>query len=602
MRIVRPQGSSPDPNQNPSDEEILRLFEGRRPNPESFTGRVQQRIQEREQEPRVEPSAKSHRAHPSPWTQVAASLSVKSSGFKISSAPFLWPLFLLLASMGSFYYGHRSLSKSLGGATGEQEPSRRRSKERTGASNGMGWLAALVFGVPLIGVFFGKSWGTELVLFVALLAVLGLVLVVRELRMEGVVNRREVSEVTMVVLIGLVVSGLFQAGVHSDITSHIGPARGWALIALIVGAVLCKWISGQRGRSGRIAVWGLVFLSIANPFSCTRTAPEDLQSQLESMAQELDVNDLRLWRKCAALQRALISTGTKTPDLSFLTPRLRQQIQAQGKDHPVVWSAAIDMGLLTHEDLTELAESRARSIQQIRRSVELKLAGERSGTQELRSVLGLYRYRFRLLVATEDLDPPMRAALAQMVLDLWPKPGEFQALRSALACVELLEVLDRDDLVTTLQVPATKLLSDYWIRPSMALWHDPPGGFMTQPEEHPSSSHATALQAVELMARFGVPEDVDPYLLHSHLRHSCSQRLFLSCSPYAKSFLDAESKIALFRFEQELQVPARSWMSWLLAQRILFVILAVVTLCVSAVYMAPKSLEQVLDDAKGAMP
>ncbi len=588
--------------QDPSDDELFGLFERRRPKPESFADRIRERVEEleREHDQDADPSEDDQVVRSSPWTKVAASLSVKPTGFKIASAAFVWPLLLLVASMGGLYYGRRSLAKSF--EAGGDQPARtsgKSSKTRVERSMGLKWLSLFVFFAPLLALILGGSWGLDLILVIALFAMLGLVLVVREFGSDGAVTRAEVMPIVVVVIVGLLVSGAFVQSSWSGMVNHVGPARGWALVALVAGASLCTWLSADRIRSRLFVVWGLVIIGFMNPFSFTKTYPAELYSQLETIAERLDVDELDLWEEAAAIHGALESVDAKTPNLKSLSSAVADRIEGGGDIHPIVWTASIDMGLLGDEELVSLAELDAHAIERLRKNIAWNLAGK-----ERRSISSTTynHYVVLLLLATEGLEEPQRDELLQMVLDLWPDLGEFHGLEKAMACIKLLEALGRDDLVEELRGPARELLSEYWVSPARSDWSDTGGGFMSQPLEHTHSSDEPTLQAVQLMARFGIPEDVDAFLLRGYLRLEASQSVVGGCSPFARYHLDAKFEAALFRLERQVGMPERSWLAWFFAQRILFVILAVVALCVSAVLMAPKSLEQVLDEGKGAMP
>lgn len=602
----------------PSDEELLGLFERRRPSADAFADRVKARIAEREAEVHGEAREKTAGASEwsdgfrSPdgtvapmakWSRVAALLPLKSAGLKAIPAALAWPLLLLIATMSGFYYGRRSLSDSLeergpdGAAEQEVEtwPHGSRGDDARLPSS-MKWLGALVFGGPVVVLVFGGSWAVEILLGLLCLLMLGLALAVRDLASKGGLERKDVAQVTAIILMGALVSGALMGSKYPGAAAHVGPGRGWAFVALVLGVVACFSLGGSTRKARGFALWGVVCVVLLNPFCYTSSSRASIASQLKSSAEDLRVEEPIGWEQAATLHTALVDTGAETPDLGDLARRVSEKLLSEETLNALTIGPAVDMGLISTEHLLESSLGRGHMTERVMAAIEDRVAGGNSSRIWLPSI---HKYRVELLAASGGLDERSREGLTELVLDHWPAIGEFQALRAALDCVHWLDALGRDDKIESLRQRAYELLSRYWMSKARTGFLGDAGGFMAQPGEHQFSSTTTTLEAVELMARFGIPDAVDPFLVRGYLRQEAST---LPLFFMFHSYLKADARAALLRLESQVGMPRRTWFEWILAQRLFIVSFLLALLCILAVWMAPRSVEQILEDEVGALP
>lgn len=570
------------------ESDLLDLFERRRPNKDAFRDRIRQRISERTSEPTSEREAEEDSvrtvgskgprgAEPqepsSPWQRAAAFLPIPTTTSKLIPAALAWPFFLLLACFGGFFLGQRSLANKIGNpGTANVAPRRKGRKLNYGHVGG-----AIQF--ALLGALMsGGVWVLDAVLVVILLAMFAFVWMVGRMAEAGNASRPEVAGLASGVLISILVGGSLWTGTSLGGAELAAANVSWTFFPLIIGVVITTFLAGRRIAVVALSVWAIFALVMLNPLGATETSPGSLRRQLEHY--ELEVDDLGQWAEAGALYQALEAVGEKAPDLDSVKQKVIAATRSPKDVHPVVWEAAAAMGMLGQDEWERLAAYHSKELDRLVESAQ-------SGRGAARiSRTGYNQYRVTALLKTRSLDEPTLDSLAQMVLANWPISDEHGALERANDCVRLLEQLGREDLISDKHDAIESLLAECWIGRTRSFGFANTGGFTPNPVKFQTSFDDPTLAAVELMARVGVPDSIDPFLVHGYLRHGSRRSEPLALMDNF-AYLRGIERAALIRLEGEVGLPARSWLEKLVNQRIMVMVLLVIALCLLAIRMTP---------------
>lgn len=594
-------------------EDLYGLFAPHRPERTAFRAGIERRIADRAEEGREDggagdeaPGVAEEPAHASFWRRVAAWLPLdpqgaalggaslaKALGGKVLPAALALPALVLATAFGGFAAAARSLRRSSADSVPVDPEARRRPWERDIATSrglGLGPVLPLVIQSGALVAFLitwlsGRSLAIDFLTLVLVLAMGALCLSVRSFARAGLLSRPDVTRLAVSLLLA-VFAGCF-LWLHSlrvaDDTSALG--MGWGASLLMAGIVACLLAGGQRIRAAAALVLSLGVTVLLNTPGVTRSSPSSLRTQLVEL--ELEPQDLARWDDAAAIHGALRAVGAWVPDLEDARERVMRAMRSGQNLHPTVLTAAWQMGLVDAADWRAYGEG-----QQVAHTLDrLRSRGQLSPTP-------YYQYVVPMLLAVRELTPEERERVTQAVLVSWPEAGTHGALEHALACVNKLDALGREDLVARQRERALALLRDHWISGEGAGMYAKVGGFTSDPVKFVTSFDDQTLYGIELLARFGVPEGIDLWLLRSYLRReSHGQPLFLEPFPELK----AMSRAALLRLREEIGLPQRTWLASLLAERVLLATLLIVLLCLVAIRLAPPA-EEAERRARGAQP
>ncbi len=596
------------------EPELIELFRPRRADPEAFRRGVQRHIDAERAARAADGTPRTNEANDTDdtneagrapgaqapaWLRRAAALlpgdplggalvgsaAGKLAGAKLLPAALALPALLVGAVLGAFAVGARSLGRSARAAR-PPDPTRfgaaRRPPTNSDLQLGSALLGLMHFGalgLMLAAPLLGGAWAIDAIFLGLLGSMAALAISVRGFARAGLLERSGVAALCAGVLASLFLGCfLYMGGFHvPDATSELG--LGWSAGAVLLGIPLCL-VRVRPRRAVLLALACVPLTIVVNPLACTRSSPAALQGQLAELALALEPGDLSGWSEAAALHRALADTGRELPDLSELERRLADALAAGTDGHPRTWTAALQMGLLGPLARRHLAEQEY---------VARKLDDLRSGT---RSVL-LFEHDEYLfwLLRDGELRPEARAALAARLEAGWPEEGKHGALAYALLCVRALDLLGLPERSEALRVRVHRLLVAYWV-PRTKIFGIP-GGFTSNPAEFRTSFDDHTWFAVQLMARLGVPPEIDARLLRGHLRTE-SRAVFFDSSPEREAW----SRAALVLLEDGIGLPQRGPLQRVLDERLFLAALLIVALSLLAIRLAP-SLEP---HAGGAQP
>jgi hypothetical protein len=433
-------------------------------------------------------------------------------------------------------------------------------------------------GLMLAALLYGGARTADAFLAVTLLAVLTFLTFTARAARMGRLTRESAAELAVASLTSILMGGVIWAGTVLGGASLALANLSWIFLVLLVGEFVCLLLGGRRKLAVGVLAWSVGVTLFLNPLGLTRHSTGDLRRQLASF--DLDVSELTRWEQAGMLHRALTVAGAETPDMGDVAARVKDAIRSGAKVHPRVWTVSSQMGLLEPSDWQGLAlrKSEAYKLDQLRGGI--------NGVLEGKEPRGLSRttyqqYVLPMLLANQEVDGDLTEealeALAQTVLSLWPETGDHSALEQASACVGLLDLLGRDDLVNELRPSARQLLVDHWVSGRDLALYGKAGGFTPQPAKFKTSMDGATWDGVDLMARFGAPDSIDLDLLRGHLLHE-SQGFGTLGDLHA--YLKAKSRGALLRLETEFEFPTRSPWERLLGQRLLLGVLLLVVVCV----------------------
>ena len=592
------------------ESELYELFRPRRADPEAFRRGVERHVEAKRasgeegselkaaQEPRA-PAWLRRAAALLPGDPLAGALGGAAAG-KLAGAKFLpaalaLPALLLGSALGAFAAGARSLRRSARDAQ-PYEPIAHGRWGRHARANGdllvgTSLLQAMQFGsllVLLVAPLLGGTWAVDALFLVLLVSMAALALSVRGFARAGLLERAGVARLCAGVLTSTFMGCFLWLGAFRlpDSASELG--LGWSVAVVMLGVPLCLAFASATRALLAVLAWSVCLL-LLNPLACTRTTPGALREQLAEI--ELDPLDLSGWQQAAALHRALVETGHALPDLASLQRAVAAAIEAEDPDprvwkegedvHPLVWTAALEMGLIDVEHRARLAQHDP--------FLPRKLDDLRSGTRALRLVES-DEYLFWLL-RDAQLSPEERASLAERLEAYWPELGQHGALGRALLCVRALDLLGLSERADALRARAHALLVAHWVPRTRVFGN--PGGFSPNPEKFLTSMDEPTWQAVELMTRFGVPDGIDTRLLRGHLRTGSRGLAVIASLPEFQAY----ERAALLVLEEEIGLPPRNTLQRVLDERLFLTSVLIVALCLLAIRLAPA-----LEKRAGAQP
>lgn len=576
------------------EDELVELFRRRRPDPQAFRAGVARRIAERAEEPAEAPEGRPD-LRALAVRRAAALVALDPAGgatplalAKGLSAALLVPFLLVGLHVMSFVAGAAALRRSIERAQPASGEPNAVNLRRGSPSLRLGGLlvallqtlGAVLFLLPGLGA---ASWALDLLTLLFVLAAAGLVLSVRGLAESGWLTPKQVTGLVTGLLIALFAGVFLWIGPLnvSDADSELGFGASAAVVLL--GTLLCPLLARRRSWMHVLgaATWVAGLVLFLNPIGVTFSSPGSLARQLEDL--ELRVDGLKGWQEAGRTHSALRATGHPAPALEHLRVPLEAALRAGEVPHPTVWSTAAELGWVDGELWRQLA---AQELQ----AYKLERLLEADGPLNLTPY---DEYLFPLLLATRTLVPEERAHLVARVEASWPGPEAHAPLAMALFCVRVLDRLGAGEAVEARRDDVHALLRAQWIDGTRRAPFQQVGGFTTDARNFRTSFEEATLDAVELMARLGVPEGLDLRLVRGYLRAS-SRAFPLVFEMYPYLHLDARA--GLLRLERGIGLPERSLLARLLGERLLIAALLIVALCALAVRLTPAPA------GRGALP
>jgi hypothetical protein len=584
------------------EAELLELFEPHRPDPQAFREGVQKRIAklrgergDREngdepESPNGERDEKLESRQAPAWVRKVASFfppdfgALLLSSGKGWSAALLLPALTLGALFGAFFMGKRSIARSVReAAPAPAPPPRGESEAPRNLAQRVGSLMAGSISVLLYVLlwFEGDSASVSVVdvfLLLLLSSILAVTVQIRGASRAGMLDRDTVLGVCGGVLstMGFGCWFLVFPPHHAwNSESVLGAHAAIAVIIVASFALALRFTDISRLRAiSHLAMSGLWFAAFVPVF--TLSTPGDIRSFAES--QPLDASHWNAWDEVASSVEALRGTGAHDPDLAPMREELERAIR-DGRSVPyVVWTAGARTDTIDREHWRLLAD-RPEHAQRLRALLE------EDGPLLWRADDD---YALTMLLATRELSDDERTRLTERVVLSWPGPEHLDPLARMKQCVRWFDVLERSELAEDRRAEVHEVLSRCWVRDSERQGESS-GGF--RKNDHREVSVETTVDAVELIARFGAPSEIDLLRVRGSLRsHAARKGLFSDDDPVRK----APARAALLRLEGQIGLPERSWFEAILAERLLIGVLLLVALCWTAVGSAPPGPEHAL--------
>ncbi len=583
------------------EAELFELFKPYRPDPQAFREGVQKRIAklraergdlEESDAPPDEHDAKLETRQAPAWVRKAASFlppdfgSLLLSSGKGWSAALLLPALTLGALFGAFFMGKRSIARSMREAAPAPAPPPRRGYETLpNREQRMGSLLADAARIALLVLaafgFAGSFSGVDVFLVVLLASTFAMTLQIRGAARAGTLDRDSVSALCGGIIFTMWVGCWFLANPRQLAWQPDSVLGAQAALVVVVTAIVATvaLVEGLRpSRVVRVVAACGFWLALSVPV-LTLSGPGRVRAFVES--QTLDASRERAWSEVAGSVEALRDVGVNDLDLSRMRAEFERAIRHGWNAQFTAWTAGARTGTIDREHWRLLA-ARPEHARRLRALIDEDgpLFWPASYT---------YEYVLSMLLATHELTDDERVRLTERVVQSWPGPEHIQPLGRMKQCVQWFDLLGRSDLVDARRAEIRQLISRYQVRDSERRWWRRPGAFRAG-DDYPTSVEAT-VDAVELMARVGPPDDVDLRRVRGYLRsHAAREGLFSDDDPVRK----APARAALLRLERQIGLPERSWLEALVAERLLIGVLLLVALCWTAIASAPPGPEHAL--------
>ncbi|MBM3977064.1 MAG: hypothetical protein FJ299_08750 [Planctomycetes bacterium] len=565
------------------EDELRGLFAPERPDPRAFEAAVRARIAEREargEEPAQPPSRLVRWAAGILPPDVGLAVLAKPSGVLTTLA---LPVLVLASSFGVFFAGKRSIERSAAEAA---PPSAREARPRRWLSMSTvdspwgptiriaqqyGFLAVLF--APLV---LGGAHSFDIVALLLLGAMGLLALEVRRMARAGWMQRGSIAQMCCGLLATVYTTCFLWAGTFSLVEPASTLGVQWSAGAMLVAISACAFVvwrerAAPAASAILVVLWCAFIFVVLTPIT-SPDSPRYLRRVLTTYGT--DTNNLQGWAELGHAGEALLATGEPLPDLAHVRSAVERAIDGGAEAHPFVWTAAGRLGLIDREHWHELG---ARKME--RYALDRLLQGEGP-----LNMVPYKEYSFHLLLATRELTQQEREHLARRVEAEWPREPVHGRLEKAALCMRLWALLGSQDRIDAHRGSARELLVEHWIGGGERRLFARIGGFTSNPQKFRTSFDDTTYAAVSLMARVGIPDGIDPFLLRGHVRAE-AERFSLWFAGF--SHLQSDSHAAWLRLEREIGLPERSWLERLAAERVLIATLLTLLLVVLALRAAP---------------
>jgi len=562
------------------EDELRAALRARRPDPDAFQRAVREKLEAAEAA--APPVGKAAAFLPPGLLQISvAGIAGKPTLGKLGASLVALPVLVLLMTALTFVAGVRSLRR-LDASRDTGGDDARALHEALGwwRAHGLVNLAVLVFMLWL-----ALAGNVDLLLGILVVSMGFIVFVLRSLSSRGWASRR---------LVGAQCGGFLGSlamWVWMATKDRFEPGAGWAAplayALMLGGGFACMYLAlpAERdvARNAMRIVGGLVLaplvllLFLLAPLRTGASAGE-----LRAWAEEFAAPPGRsaAWgdlRDVALALRALADGDPRlAPDLARAEAAYRAGL-ARGEDvSPIVDGYAAELGLFDERDWPRLlADHRAKGL--------FAAAGPVTHLDQRRAAL-------EAACASGVLDAAQRDVLARRLVATWDGDEEFANLSELAELCRALERIERGAAVEELARPARAALARAWLSEGARV-KSQLGGFVRYYQrgagEERYTDQRTMTAALELLARFGVPEEIDLTRVRAHVAHG-AQRRGLTGGPRSYE-LRACLNHALFEHELGARTQPPSLLERVLALRLLIGVALLVGLCVYATGRAPRA-------------
>lgn len=261
--------------------------------------------------------------------------------------------------------------------------------------------------------------------------------------------------------------------------------------------------------------------------------------------------------------------------MDLTKPKQLARLEIDGTKNPYILGNAFEANLIEQDDLAFLSQSDQFSRYEANRWD--RLVAVQSLNQPIYS---LYQNRFGIYMldalnhpSKDDLDVLESRLLASLRIAINSPSPDLEEVWAATLLLESIERPCEDKEIRD----SVRLLLASLQRTSYRFGMDQ-GGFASSHRLSFSNEMSTAL-AVELMDRYGIPDDLNVLALRSYLRPSSTDRLMIE-----RGALRAATRL---RVESLPDVPAVTWWDFIRAETNLWIALLVLLLCFFAVFGSP---------------
>lgn len=530
------------------EDDLFELFRGHAPDPAAFRAGIDRSVREQGEGGTEAPP--SHGI----WAKVAsivpldpvtgtagAGVLAKAFGGKLLSVAFLLPALFLGAVVGTFGAAARDLRRSGAQARDVTRPGI--SDPPDDQSQLPWWIVWAPVLVLVLVALFGHSIGGDLLIGLLVITMASVVCLVRGLNESGRLRRRTVAKMVNGLFGTMVASGFLHSTQIGVGNGHSSLGSGAVSAVILVGWAAILALNTELGRK-RLVAPALIVLGLMFGLNGVGVTHSDAAG-LRATAARIDLvpNEMSGWDEVATIHRALSAAGAALPDHGGLRERVLSDASPEGLWFSEMRSATLEMGLVTEEEWLAVDPR------------------------------------------TEESADETTARILRVV----PALDDHGALEETVSCVRALERVGAEDKIKLLRSKARRLLEERFLNDRGFGLFKKAGGFTDSLESRYPEAETTRA-AVELMCRFGVPEGVDLYLLRGYLRSEARAfSAFYDVMPESK----ADTRAALFRLENEIGMPERSWLAVLFAERLFIAAVLTVILALLAVWWSPPDEHEV---------
>ncbi len=432
------------------------------------------------------------------------------------------------------------------------------------------WGAGTVFAISLGLAAIGATW----LLYLFYVVSLGLLVhVIASLSKAGLGNRSMVAISCLMALMFLgqlaVFSGIGDNEIHFVDQNLVAVVFYVGVLLLLPFAASSSALVKPVANSSRIASMSFliaILLGIVAWFAGPILRPITPQ-RVKTYVESFDTAPFSTvsWRQWEIPARWAIDDGLQ-PDLT--RPRRLLEQELAGKQNGFVLGNAFRTGLVRPSDLRKLRDYKSQ------RESLFSAQGLDLAPQQLTS-LALTGWVIRAAVMAGDLTEPERDYLAQRLRATFDELAETgDALELALRITQLLEVIDRPAAPAEFRQRVHGLLRNlHCVRGG---GFQLAGGFKQYAASRTSDLETTAY-AVELMAIYGAPDDLDLNWVRSYLKP-------LAFRAGNGRWIAAVSRDRLRRLPG---VRPPGWLEILYYERSLLAAVTLVVLCFCATFASP---------------